>query len=64
MSRESMGRLLHDLRAPAARARTYAKLLVGADEAERPSLLEALWNALDDLERLLREKEENLPSGS
>ncbi len=56
-------KFLHDLRAPLARARTYAKLL--AEEANDESgLLPALLQALEDLEARIRLAEEDLSSGA
>lgn len=48
---------IHDLRAPLARAQTYAKLLEDAKPEEIDELLPQLRKALDDLERLLRDAE-------
>jgi signal transduction histidine kinase len=50
-------KLLHDLRAPLARAQTYAKLLEDAKPEEAAELLPQLQRALDDLEKLLRHEE-------
>ncbi len=50
-------RLLHDLRAPLARAQTYAKLLA-EDQPRDASLLEELLRALEELDRLLRNAEQ------
>jgi len=47
---------LHDLRAPLARARTYAKLL--EEEISANEILRHLQEALEDLDRRIRAAEE------
>ena len=49
--------LLHDLRAPLARAKTYGKLMAELNNlpGEAKELLTLLQNALEDLDRILRE---------
>ena len=58
MRYEVRDNFFHDLRAPLARARTYGKLLMENSDEERKDLTEALMQALDELERLLRQEEE------
>ena len=52
----------HDLRAPLARAQTYAKLLEGAKPEELVELLPQLRKALDELDSLLRAAELSSPA--
>jgi hypothetical protein len=56
-------RFFHDVRAPLARAQTYAKLLDGAQPSEAAELLLALRTALDDLDARLREAESGDAAG-
>jgi len=55
--KNSRARLLHDLRAPLARATTYSKLLAEASPEESSELLLALQKSLSDMDELLRETE-------
>lgn len=50
-------KLAHDLRAPLARARAYAKMLREDCEGEQEELAESVLQALDDLETLIRASE-------
>lgn len=50
-------RLAHDLRAPLARARAYAKMLHEDCEGEQAELAHQVLSALEDLEKLLRAAE-------
>ncbi len=59
MKAAKIPQLLHDLRAPLARALTYSKLLEEARPEESAELLPPLRKALEDLERLLRAAEES-----
>jgi signal transduction histidine kinase len=58
MKKDELAKLLHDLRAPLARAQTYAKLLDDANAAEHAELLPQLKRALTDLNALLSAAEE------
>ena len=51
---------LHDLRAPLARAITYAKLLREEPTRESNDLITELLRALDDLDQRLRDAEGKL----
>lgn len=57
-------KLAHDLRAPLARARSYARMLredCKGEQGEQAELAEAVLKALEDLERLLRDAEGPAP---
>ena len=49
--------LAHDLRAPLARARAYAKMLREDCDGEQAELAREVLQALEDLEKLLRAAE-------
>ena len=55
MKEQELAKLMHDLRAPLARAQTYAKLLEGASTEEAAEMLPQLRKDLDDLDALLRD---------
>jgi signal transduction histidine kinase len=52
---KDLAQLAHDLRSPLARAKTIAKLLNEATEAERAELQKMLLVALEDLDRKIGE---------
>lgn len=52
---KDLAQLAHDLRSPLARAKTIAKLLAEASEAERMELQNMLLAALDDLDKKIGE---------
>jgi len=52
---KDLARLAHDLRSPLARAKTIAKLLAEATEAEREELQRMLLQALEDLDKKIGE---------
>lgn len=51
---KDLARLAHDLRSPLARAKTIAKLLAEASEAERVELQKMLLAALEDLDKKIK----------
>ena len=58
------GRFLHDLRAPLARARAYAKLLREDCAGEQAELADQVLQALEDLEKLVRAAEDHTGGAS
>lgn len=56
---KDLAQLAHDLRSPLARAKTIAKLLAEAAEAERPELQRMLLAALEDLDKKIGDLSES-----
>lgn len=52
---KDLAQVAHDLRSPLARAKTIAKLLAEASEAERAELQKMLIAALEDLDKKIGE---------
>lgn len=63
MSGSRLGRLVHDLRAPLARAKTLTKLALELPPAEAAAQLTAVLQALEELERRLRAADASDESG-